>query len=110
MAGELWKGLLVAAGAVCAPCSALRPGEPRSARSGLFYFPRVVLQTDFFLSLLLFTWLPLEGQAEEKAEHVLNGARLKHLDDFYSVMFHVYFTSFSVSWVHFTQEACEFSV
>lgn len=35
MMGKMWKGLLVTAGAVCALCSALRPGEPGPACSGL---------------------------------------------------------------------------
>lgn len=106
--GEIWEGLLVTAGAVCALCSALRPGEPGPAHSGSF--PWSCPSDRLFLSLLLFTWLPVEGQAEEKAEHVWNGVCLKHLDDFYAIMFHVYFTSFSPSWVHFAQEACEFLV
>lgn len=68
MMGEIWKGLLVTAGAVCALCSDLRPREPLPARSGLF--PSSCPSDRLFLSLVLFTWVPLEGQAEEKVEHV----------------------------------------
>lgn len=67
--GEIWKGLLVAAGAVCALCCDLRPGQLAGcALSALF--PWSCPSDRLFLSLVLFTWLPLQGQAEEKAEHV----------------------------------------
>lgn len=68
--GEIWKGLWVAAGAVCALCSG-------SWVLTLVYFPEVVLQTDCFRHSCFSPGFLLKGKLRReqglfKIEHVEN--------------------------------------